>query len=114
MRQEIISTLVSDSVLIIYDPQYPVELHTDTSENGYGAILMHEIEGKPRVIEYTKSSTGVKSRNHSYELETLAAYNAVKQFRRYIHGRPFLIYTDCNSFKATRHKVDLSLRAHRL
>lgn len=114
VRQKIISTLVSDSVLIIYDPQYPVELHTDASSMGYGAILMHKVNGKPRVIEYySKCTSAAESKYHSYELATLAVFNAVKHFRHYLHGRPFVVYTDCNSLKASWHKIELSPRVHR-
>jgi len=71
MRQEILSALVSDSVLIIFNTQFPVELHTDASADGYGAILMHKVNSKPRIIEYyNKSTTGAQTRYHSYELDT--------------------------------------------
>jgi len=103
-----------DPVLIIFDPQYPIELHTDASASGYGAILMHKIDGKPRVVEYfSKCTSPAESRYHSYELETLAVYNAVKSFRHYLHGRKFVIFTDCNSLKASRANVELTQRVHR-
>jgi len=65
--------LTYEPVLIIFDSQFPIELHTDASADGYGAILLHKIETKPRVIEYfSKRMSPVESRYHSYELETLA------------------------------------------
>ena len=39
--------------------------------------------------------------------------NAVKHFRRYLHGREFLVVTDCNSLKASSKKVNLNDRVHR-
>lgn len=52
----------------------------------------------PHVSEY--SATSVKSRYHSYELETLIMTKAVKYFRNYLVSREFVVYTDCNSIKA--------------
>ena len=99
IRQQIVSVLTDAPVLMIFAPNYPIELHTDASSEGYGAILMHKVEGKNRVIEYySKRTTPTESRYHSYELETLAVVNAVKHFRHYLHGREFLVVTDCNSF----------------
>lgn len=75
---------------------------------------MHKIVGEPRVIEYySKSTKGVVWRYHSYELETLAVYNAVKHFCQYLHGRPFVVYTDLKSLKATSTLWHLSPRVHR-
>ena len=46
IRQKVISILTDVPVLIIFDPKYPIKLHTDASMNGYGAILMQKVEGK--------------------------------------------------------------------
>ena len=71
IRQQVVSTLTDAPVLMIFDPNYPIELHTDASSEGYGAILMHKVEGKDRVIEYySKRTTPAESRYHSYELKT--------------------------------------------
>jgi len=84
--------------LTIFDPQYPIELHTVASAIGYGAILLHRIDNKPYVIEYfSKSTTVYESKYTSYEFETLVVVNAVKHFRHYLHGRKLTIFTDCNS-----------------
>ncbi|XP_033314702.1 uncharacterized protein LOC117214918 [Bombus bifarius] len=105
IRQKVISVLTDAPVLMIFDPNYPIELHTNASSEGYGAILMHRVEGKNRVVEYySKRTSPAESRYHSYELETLAVVNAVKHFRHYLHGREFLVVTDCNSLKASSYK----------
>lgn len=52
IRRKIIHILTNKPVLSIFDPQYPIELHTDASAIGYGAILLHRIENKPYVVEY--------------------------------------------------------------
>ena len=75
---------------------------------------MHKVEGKNRVIEYySKRTSPAESRYHSYELEMLAVVNAVKHFRHYLHGREFLVVTDCNSLKASSNNVYLNDRVYR-
>lgn len=39
--------------------------------------------------------------------------NAVRHFRHYLHGRKFVIFTDCNAIKSSRNKVELSPRVYR-
>nr|XP_046472584.1 uncharacterized protein LOC124214362 [Neodiprion pinetum] len=114
IRQKIISHLTKAPVLMIFNPNFPIELHTDASSDGYGAILMQKVEGKPRVVAYySKRTTSAESHYHSYELETLAVVNGIKHFRHFLHGREFTVVTDCNSVKASRTKMDLTPRAHR-
>ena len=48
--QKVISVLADAPVLMIFDPNYLIELHTDASSEGYGAILMQKVEGKNRVV----------------------------------------------------------------
>lgn len=77
-------------------------MHTDASSRGYGAILLHKINNRPHVVEYfSKAASLVESRYHSYELETLAVVLAVKHFRYYLLGINFVVFTDCNSLKAS-------------
>ncbi|KAJ2943625.1 hypothetical protein O0L34_g16737 [Tuta absoluta] len=114
IRQKVITILTSEPVLMIFDPQYPVELHTDASSEGYGGILIQVVDNKRRVVGYySKRTSPAESRYHSYELETLAVVNSVKHFRQYLHGRKFTVITDCNSLKSAYTKVDLPPRVHR-
>lgn len=114
IRRKIIKILTSEPVLTIFDPELPVELHTDASSEGYGAILIQRKDNLPYVIEYfSRRTTEVESRYHSYELETMAVVRAVEHFRHYLYGRHFTVFTDCNSLKASKSKVDLTPRVHR-
>ena len=63
IRQQVVSIFTDAPVLMIFDPNYPIELHTDASSEGYGAILMHKVEGKDRIIEYYSTFTVLPPRN---------------------------------------------------
>ena len=81
IRQQGVSALTDAPVLMIFDPNYPIELHTDASSESYGAILTHQVEGKGKVIEYySKRTTLAESRYNSYELETLAVVKRSRAF----------------------------------
>jgi hypothetical protein len=114
IRQKILACLTDSPILMIFDPNCPIELYTDASAIGYGAILMQRKNGKAHVIAYfSKRTTPAESKYHSYELETLAVVNAVRHFRHYLYGRQFTVFTDCNSLQSTRKKLDLTPRVHR-
>lgn len=77
VRKRVISILTNEPLLTIFNPNFPIELHTDASADGYGAILFHRIVIKPRIIEYFE---------YSYELETLAVcfYEIVPSLPRFV------------------------------
>lgn len=110
----VIKYLTSTPVLTIFDPSKPIELHTDASSIGYGAILFQKFDNQLKVVGYfSQRTTDVESRYHSYELETLAVFKALKHFRQYLLVREFKVFTDCNALKASRHKRELLPRVHR-
>lgn len=113
-RQKIIQYLTSSPVLTIFQEGHPIELFTDASSLGFGAILVQIISGRQHVVAYfSMRTTEIESRYHSYELETLAVVRAIKHFRHFLYGRKFKIITDCNALKASKHKQDLLPRIHR-
>jgi len=62
---------------------------------------------------FSKRTSSAESRYQSKELETLAAFNPIKHFRHYLHGRHYVVFTDCNSLKASRTKAELTPRVNR-
>lgn len=113
-RNKILEYLASEPILTLFDPTKTIELHTDASSAGFGAVLFQKHENELKVIEYySMRTTETESRYHSYELETLAVVRAIKHFRHYLLGRPFKVITDCNSLKASRNKKELLPRVHR-
>lgn len=113
-RDYVLNYLVSRPLLSIFDPSLQTELYTDASAIGYGAILTQKFNNESRVVAYfSKRTTPTESKYSSYDLETLAIYNALKHFRVYLLGITFTIITDCNAIKSTMNKKDLSPRVAR-
>ena len=86
--------LVGDAVLQLYQKRRIMELHTDASKDGYGAILLQvspEDNKLHPVYYFSRKTTSTESRYHSYELELLAIVKALEKFRIYLHGIPFKI-----------------------
>ncbi|XP_076660118.1 uncharacterized protein LOC143363405 [Halictus rubicundus] len=114
--QKLKLVLSAKPVLRIYDPQAITELHTDASKEGYGAILLQKTDEDSKfhpVHYYSKKTTDAEKKLHSYELEVLAIINAVKKLRIYLFGIRFKIVTDCEAFKKTLTKKDLSPKVAR-
>lgn len=113
-RNYVLNYLTQEPLLTIFDPELPTELHTDASSIGFGAILLQKNNSLNKVVAYfSKRTSPCESRYHSYELETLSVYNALKHFRVYLLGIDFKIITDCNAIKSTVNKRDISPRIAR-
>lgn len=113
-RNIIIRCLTSTPVLTLFQEGAPIQLYTDASSIGFGAVLVQVINGRQHAVAFmSMRTTGAESRYHSYELETLAVVRAIKHFRQYLYGRKFTVITDCNALKASKHKKDLLPRIHR-
>lgn len=98
-----------------YNPNDETELHCDASSSGFGAILFQrkkDLLFHP-VFYFSKRTTDVESRYHSFELETLAIIYALRRFRVYLHGINFKILTDCNSLTLTLKKKEINPRIAR-
>lgn len=115
VRREIIEHLTNEPVLAIYNPKLPIEVHTDASSIGYGAVLLQVYKsGHKRVIAYfSRLTQAAEPKYHSYELETLAVVKALQHFRHYLVGIKFTVVTDCNALKLTQRKKDLLPRVAR-
>ncbi|GFW65186.1 retrovirus-related Pol polyprotein from transposon 17.6 [Trichonephila clavipes] len=107
--------LTESPVLSIFQQGRTIELHTDASQQGYGAVLLQEAEdGKLHPVQYmSQKTTPTEEKYSSYELEVLAVVNALKKFRTYLLGNHFKIITDCSAFQKTMDKKDLVTRVAR-
>ena len=86
---------ISPSVLIYPDFNKPFLLTTDASGDALGAVLSQGPPGGDRPIAYASRSLNSAERNYStIERELLAMVWATKNFRSYLLGRKFIIYTE--------------------
>lgn len=65
------------------------------------------------IFFFSKRTTDVENRYHSFELETLTIIYAVRRFRVYLRGSKFKIVTDCNALTLAFKKKEMSLRINR-
>ena len=83
------------SAPILKSPNFDLEftLFTDASDTGVGAVLQQG----DQVVAYGSKSLNQAEKNYSViEKECLALVYGVKQFRHYLLGKPFVIFTDHN------------------
>jgi len=88
--------LTSENLLIHYNPELPIVLHTDASPYGLGAVLSHITkEGEEKPVAYVSRTLSAHERNYAHiEKEGLAVVYAVKKLHQYLYGQKFEIYTD--------------------
>lgn len=113
---ELLKTKLLDSpILSIYNPTSETELHCDASSIGFGAILLQRQNDNRfhPIFYFSKRTTDIESRYHSFELETLSIIYALRRFRIYLLGIKFKIVTDCQSLTLTLNKKFISPRIHR-
>lgn len=112
------SSLAGKPVLKIHHRDHETEVHTDASQNGYGAVLLQRADEDNELhpVYYMSRKTTPAERNYtSYELEVLAVIEALKKFKVYLLGmeKQFKIRTDCEAFEKTMDKKDLTTRVAR-
>lgn len=107
--------LVETPILSIYNPDDPTELHCDASSQRFGPVLLQRKADNHfhPIFYFSKRTSEVEARYHSYELETLAIIYALKRFRIYLEGIPFKIVTDCNALVMTLNKKNINPRIAR-
>lgn len=106
--------LISEPILVIYDPHENHEVHTDACATGLAGALMQNDNGSQRAVAYfSRSTTELERKYHSYELEALAVVESLERFRYYLIGKKFVVVTDCNSLKLTQEKQNIVPRIAR-
>lgn len=113
--EELKEKITDSPVLSIYNPNNETELHCDASSAGFGAVLMQRGgDGYFHpTLYFSKRTTEVESRYHSFELEMLAIIYSLRRFKVYLRGMKFKIVTDCNALALAVKKKELSPRISR-
>jgi len=95
---ELKEILCSDTVLGFPQEEGFIEIHTDASRQGLGAILMQQQgpnKSDLRTIAFASRTLSKAEKNyHVTELECLGIIFAIKKFRPYVYGKKFRIVTD--------------------
>lgn len=93
--QELKERLVTAPILRHFDPKLPLELHTDASQDGVGATLMHpEGETTLPVAYASRRLSQAELKYTTTEKECIAVVWATKHFRQFLWGRKFTIVVD--------------------
>ncbi|KZR96384.1 Uncharacterized protein APZ42_009303, partial [Daphnia magna] len=75
-----------------------IELQTDASAKGIGAVLLLKADGKSRPITFvSRKLSPSEEKYHANELECLALVWALNKLRHFVYGRRVEVKTDSNA-----------------
>ena len=114
----LINALITPPVMAYPEFDKPFVLHTDSSQEGLGAVLYQRQDGIMRVIGYASRTLTPAEQNyylHSGKLEFLALKWAITEhFRDYLaYGPGFTVYTDNNPLTYIMSTAKLTATGHR-
>jgi hypothetical protein len=106
--------LITELLLIYPDFSQPFIVACDASTKAVGAVLSQLRNGEERPIAFcSRQLNSAESKYSTTELELLAFLFATKQFRCYLYGRRFTVYTDHRALKWLLNLQDPSWRLTR-
>ena len=112
--EELKRQLSTEPLLIYPDFSQPFIVACDASTKAVGAVLPQVRDGEERPIAYcSRQLNSAESKYSVTELELLAFLFATKQFRCYLYGRKFTVYTDHRALKWLLNLQDPSSRLTR-
>lgn len=88
--------LCTQPVLEIFDQHLPINIYTDASLQGIGAILKQtQPDGKEKPVAYfSKKLNEAQKKKKAIYLECLAIKEAVKYWQYWLIGKSFTVYSD--------------------
>jgi hypothetical protein len=109
--EELKSKLISASVLRLSNAKLPYIVMTDASDYAIGSVLEQKEDNVMRPVAYCSRTLTKSQRNWpTYDKELYAIMQATKQWRTYLAGRKFTIYTDHVPLRYLRNKEHLPHR----
>lgn len=87
--------LSSSQLLMHYDPNLPMVITCDASNDGIAGVLSHRVNGVERPVMYV--SRALKPAEKNYPIlhrEALAIVFTLEKFYKYVYGHPVEIFTD--------------------
>ena len=98
-------------VLRAFNPEFSTCVTTDASGYAIGAVLEQTDSDSRRPVEFFSRTMSPAEQNyHPQEQELLAIVEALRHWRAYLHGRPFIVNTDHESLKYLQTQDHLSSR----
>ena len=90
--------ILSDNVLMYFNPELPIIVTCDASETGIAAILSHNVNGVERTVACVSRTYSNAERHYStVHKEALACYFGINKFEQYLYGKKFTLKTDQRS-----------------
>ncbi|XP_046686638.1 uncharacterized protein LOC124372302 [Homalodisca vitripennis] len=106
--------LTSAPILRHFDPELPIELHTDASDQGVGAALMQKDGETVLPVAYgSRRLSDAEKKYTTTEKECIAVVWAAQHFRQFLWGRKFTIVVDHHALCWLDKNRDLSGRLGR-
>lgn len=90
------SLLCSQPILEIFDQDLPINIYTDGSLEGVGAILKQvQPDGKEKPVAYfSKKLNGAQKKRKAIYIECLAIKEALRYWQYWLIGKSFTVYSD--------------------
>jgi hypothetical protein len=111
---EIKKRMCEEPLLIIPDPALPYVVETDASGYAYGASLQQDQGKGLQPIAYLSRKMIPAERNYAtHEQELLAIVRALQEWRHYLHGAHFTVYSDHGPLKYMQTQPHLTSRQAR-
>lgn len=94
--EKIKSLLCSQPILEIFDQDLPINIYTDGSLEGVGAILKQlQTDGKEKPVAYfSKKLSEAQKKKKAIYLECLAIKEALRYWQYWLIGKSFTVYSD--------------------
>ncbi|CAI6349493.1 unnamed protein product [Macrosiphum euphorbiae] len=89
-------SILSNKVLVHYNPNLELIVASDASPFGVGAVLSHIMpDGSEKPIAFASRTLSASEKNYAQiDKEALALVFAIKYFHQFVYGREFILRTD--------------------